>query len=208
MSDTHSRNAPTVIIMAGPNGAGKSTTASAILSQEGAEVENYINPDLIARGLSPNNPDSVSFHSGRIVHDRIRELMRNGENFAFETTLSGRTYIRTIQMLKGEGYTVKLFFLWLKSPDLALIRVRERVKSGGHNIPEDTIIRRYTAGLRNFFNLYQDMVDEWRLYNSSKDAGPQLIASASGGSLTIKNTELWARLNSKYKVITNGEVQE
>ena len=127
-----------VIIIAGPNGAGKTTFASEFLPNE-ANCPNFVNADLIAAGLAPFAPDAVAFRAGRLMIAEIHNYARLGESFAFETTLSGRHYARLIPQWQSSGYRVKLFFLKLASPELAIARVRQRVRSGGHNVPEPVI---------------------------------------------------------------------
>lgn len=155
-----------ILIIAGPNGAGKTTFAQEFLPDE-AECPHFVNADLIAEGLSPFSPELASVRAGRIMLDQIHEHVRKGDRFAFETTLSGRIYLRLIPRWQAQGYIVKLFFLQLPSPEMALARVRQRVAAGGHNVPEDVIRRRFYAGLRNFEQFYKPLVDEWVLYDNS-----------------------------------------
>jgi predicted ABC-type ATPase len=155
-----------IFIIAGPNGAGKTTFAEEFLPNE-AGCPLFVNADLIAAGLSPFAPERVAFKAGRLMLAEILELAGRKENFAFETTLSGRGYARLIPHWREEGYIVKLVFLRLASPELAIARVRQRVKTGGHNVPEQIIRRRFASGLKNFAEIYQTMVDEWALYDNS-----------------------------------------
>jgi predicted ABC-type ATPase len=155
-----------IIIIAGPNGAGKTTFAVEFLPNE-AGCPNFVNADLIAAGLAPFAPDAAAFRAGRVMLAEIHNHVRLGESFAFETTLSGRHYARLIPQWQLSGYRVKLFFLKLASPELAVARVRQRVRSGGHNVPEPVIRRRFAAGLRNLEALYKPVVDEWALYDNS-----------------------------------------
>ena len=155
-----------IIIIAGPNGAGKTTFASEFLPNE-AGCPNFVNADLIAAGLAPFVPDTVAFRAGRLMLAEIHNHVRLGESFAFETTLSGRHYSRLIPQWQSSGYRVKLFFLKLEWPELAVARVRQRVRTGGHNVPEPVIRRRFAAGLRNLEALYKPAVDEWALYDNS-----------------------------------------
>jgi len=155
-----------IIIIAGPNGAGKTTFAGEFLPNE-ADCPNFVNADLIAAGLAPFVPDTAAFRAGRVMITEIHNHIRLGESFAFETTLSGRHYAQLIPQWQSSGYRVKLFFLKLLSPELAIARVRQRVRSGGHNVPEPVIRRRFAAGLHNFAALYKPIVDEWALYDNS-----------------------------------------
>ncbi len=154
------------IIIAGPNGAGKTTFAREFLPSE-AECPVFVNADLIAAGLAPFAPESAALQAGRLM---LRELQRHfaaRTSFAFETTLSGRSYLRQIREWQKAGYRVKLIFLQLASADEAIARVAQRVKQGGHHIPEDVIRRRFVAGKNNFDQLYAPAVDGWALYDNS-----------------------------------------
>jgi predicted ABC-type ATPase len=162
-----------VIIIAGPNGAGKTTFAREFLPNE-AGCPVFVNADLIAAGLAPFAPDSAALQAGRLM---LRELERHfaaGESFAFETTLAGRGYVSHIALWQAAGYRVKLIFLRLDSAEEAIARVAQRVRQGGHDIPEQTIRRRFGAGLRNFERLYAPLVDAWALYDNA-GAAPRLI---------------------------------
>ncbi len=163
-----------IIIIAGPNGAGKTTFAGEFLPKEAA-CPAFVNADLIAAGLAPFEPERAAFRAGRLMLEEIHNHARKGESFAFETTLSGRGYAGLIPGWQADGYIVKLFFLRLVSVELAMARVRQRVREGGHNIPEPVIRRRFESGLRNFENLYKPLVDEWALYDNSTSE-PVLMA--------------------------------
>jgi predicted ABC-type ATPase len=167
-----------IIIIAGPNGAGKTTFAEEFLPKE-AHCPMFVNADLIAAGLSPFTPEGAAFRAGRLMLAEISEHVRRKASFAFETTLSGRGYVRRIRLWREGGYRVKLFFLRLDSPDLAVARVRQRVKAGGHNVPEDVVRRRFASGLSNFERVYKAVVDEWALYDNSSRT-PILIEEGTG----------------------------
>lgn len=141
-----------IVIVAGPNGAGKTTFAREFLPQE-ADCPTFVNADLIADGLSPFDPARVAIRSGRIMLQLIREHAERGETFAFETTLAGRNYARSIRRWRAAGYRVTLIFLSLPSPEMALSRVAERVLQGGHGVAEDVVRRRFIAGRENFETL-------------------------------------------------------
>lgn len=162
-----------ILIIAGPNGVGKTTFAEDFLPNE-ADCPIFVNADLIAAGLAPFDPERAAIKAGRLMLEEIFDHVRKGESFAFETTLSGRGYARHIPVWRKQGFTVKLFFLRLTSPELAIARVAQRVKAGGHNVPEATIRRRFTAGLHNLEKIYKPIVDEWALYDNSF-ATPTLI---------------------------------
>jgi len=164
-----------IVIIAGPNGVGKTTFAREYLPHE-AGCPDFINVDLISAGLSPFNPQRAALRAGRLMLQEIHRRVRNGDSFAFETTLSGRSYAHLIPRWREKGYHVKLIFLSLPSVDLAVSRVLARVAQGGHDIPEQVIRRRFDAGLRNFEDLYRGLVDSWALYDNSGPV-PQLIAS-------------------------------
>lgn len=155
-----------IIIIAGPNGAGKTTFASEFLPRE-ACCPIFVNADLIAAGVAPFEPERAAFRAGRLMVEEIRNHVRKREGFAFETTLSGRSYAKLIPGWQASGYVIKLFFLRLTTPDLAIARVQQRVREGGHHICAPIIRRRFVAGLRNFEYLYKPVVDEWALYDNS-----------------------------------------
>lgn len=166
-----------IFIIAGPNGAGKTTFATEFLPNE-ADCPLFINTDLIAAGLNPFGPDQVGVRAGRLVLNQIREYALRGESFAFETTLSGRGYARRIPHWRKQGYRVKLFFLQLPTPEMAVARVAQRVREGGHDVPEEVIRRRFDAGRRNFEQVYRGLVDGWILYDNSGDE-PKRLAEES-----------------------------
>ncbi|GAB1392098.1 zeta toxin family protein [Rhodocyclaceae bacterium] len=155
-----------VLIIAGPNGAGKTTFAREFLPNE-AGCPVFVNADLIAAGLSPFAPEVAAVMAGRVMLEQIDMHTKAGRSFAFETTLSGLAYARHIREWQASGYWVELFFLALPSDDMAVARVAERVKQGGHNVPEAVIRRRFASGLRNFENTYRALVDAWALYDNS-----------------------------------------
>lgn len=162
---------PQVVVLAGPNGAGKSTLAP-ILLRETFGVLEYVNADPIALGLSAFDSASMSFEAGRIMVARLRDLAKHRKNFAFETTLASRSHASWIKRLRESGYKFHLVFLWLSSIELAIRRVEERVRSGGHSVPDEVIRRRYARGLTNLFNLYQPLADTWAAYDNSGSGAP------------------------------------
>lgn len=155
-----------IIILAGPNGAGKTTFARSFLPEE-AQCPRFINADLIAAGLSPFAPEAAAVKAGRLMLEEIASSVKRGENFALETTLSGLSYLRHIEHWKTYGYSVSLYFLALPSAELAVARVAERVRQGGHNIPESVIRRRFASGLRNFDDHYKTRVNTWAKYDNA-----------------------------------------
>lgn len=164
-------------IISGPNGAGKTTASYSVLPKI-LQCREFVNADEIARGLSPFNPESVAIEAGRLMLNRIGELLRRNESFSIETTLSTRSYFRLVEQAHQQGYEVTLLYFWLKSPKQAIERVAERVSKGGHNIPCEIIIRRYYEGIDNLFNIYMPIVDTWILVDNSLT--PRSII-ASGG---------------------------
>jgi len=163
-----------IIILAGPNGAGKTTFAREYLLKE-ANCPDFVNVDLIAAGLSPFDPDRAAIRAGRIMLSEIQRRTRKGESFAFETTLSGHVYARLIPLWRMDGYRVRLIFLSLPNPELAILRVAARVKQGGHNVASAVVRRRVESGLRNFQEVYKDLVDRWEWYDNSNST-PTLIS--------------------------------
>lgn len=159
---------PKIIIIAGPNGAGKTTFAREFLPQE-AGCPVFVNADLIAAGLSPFAPERAAIQAGRLTLQAIAQHVARRESFAFETTLSGKAYARQIPQWRQLGYSIELFFLSLPSVEMAVQRVAERVRQGGHDIPEATIRRRFASGRQMFANVYQPLVDKWVLYNNAGD---------------------------------------
>ena len=162
-----------IIIIAGPNGAGKTTFARSFLPEE-AQCPRFINADLIAAGLAPFAPETVAIKAGRIMLQEISTHARRGASFAFETTLAGHGYLAHIKAWRAAGYHVSLFFLALPDAEVAIARVAERVRQGGHHIPEDVIRRRFAAGLRNFEQAYKPAVDAWTKYDNV-GASPTLL---------------------------------
>lgn len=158
-----------VIIIAGPNGAGKTTFAKEYLPNEAA-CPNFINADLIAAGLAPFKPAAANVQAGRLMLSEMRRYLALGESFAFETTLSGRSYAQLIPDWQSAGYRVALIFLKLRSIRLALARVKARVAQGGHHVPAAVVRRRFRLGWENFERLYRPRVDHWELYENSGDA--------------------------------------
>jgi predicted ABC-type ATPase len=154
-----------VVIIAGPNGAGKTTFAREFLPNE-AGCPVFVNADLIALGLSPFQPEAAAFHAGRVMLQEITRHAADGRSFAFETTLSGRTYLRMISDWRAAGYRIKLIFLSLATPEEAIARVAMRVAQGGHDVPSDIIRRRFASGLRNFRDVYRSRVDCWQFLDN------------------------------------------
>jgi predicted ABC-type ATPase len=184
-------------IISGCNGAGK-TTASFTILPDVLDCKEFINADEIARGLSPFQPEKVGIEAGRIMLNRIQELLFQGKTFAFETTLATKSYKNIIQQAKTLGYTVNLLFFSLDSIELAIDRVKTRVAEGGHHIPSDVIARRYMNGLKNLFEIYSDIVDNLTIFNNS-NGEPELIAKKdSMNSIQIIDLKEYKFLKSVY----------
>ena len=189
-----SKDGPKVIVLAGPNGAGKSTSAARLL-RGALGVDEFVNADVIAQGLSAFAPQGVALAAGRIMMQRLKELAAARASFAFETTLASRTFAPWLADLKASGYHIHLIFLWLPSAEVAMDRVAERVRLGGHDVPEDTIRRRYRAGWANFCELYQPLADSWQVIDNSVVGKPRLIAIGQGRrTQVVRNEALWDRI--------------
>lgn len=188
---------PHIIIIAGPNGAGKTTAAPGLLDKT-LNINHFVNADTIAVGLSAFAPEKAAIQAGRAMLERIHYLADQKENFAFETTLASRTFAPWIEKLKKEGYVFHLTFLLLNNPDLAVSRVKERVRLGGHNVPEETIRRRFMSGIKNFFQLYKPMADSWQVYDNTDIKNFSLIASKMNKSVEIQNSNQWQNLTEVY----------
>ena len=192
---------PHVVVISGPNGAGKTTAAPALLN-EALHVSHFVNADTIAQGLSAFAPEKAAIQAGRAMLQRIHQLADDGENFAFETTLASRSFAPWIAGLKEKGYLFHLSFLRLDCADLGVSRVAERVRLGGHSVPEDTIRRRYHSGLKNFFSLYKDIADSWQLYDNSKMGSLLMIASKMNNHFEVRDNNIWQQLVEGYDEAT------
>ena len=179
-----------VYVIAGPNGSGKTTFATAFLP-EFVHCPEFVNADLLAAGLSPFRPGSAALSAGRLVLARIGELARRKADFGFETTLSGRGYLKLIRALRAQGYRVHLYFLWISSPDLAVRRIRERVRGGGHPVPEDDVRRRFRRSIANFLGPYRPLLDTWMLFDND-GVRPRLIAKGRNSHDLVIDAALYA----------------
>ena len=175
---------PTCYVIAGPNGAGKTTFALRYLP-EITGCSNFINADLIADGLSPLDPARVQLKAGKILFGEIRSNVEKGEDFAFETTLSGRSYARLLKELRSKGWKIILFYLWIPSARFSSARVQQRVEAGGHDIPADAIARRYTRTVSNLLNVFIPLCDEVMCYNNAKTEPIPVFAEKDGERAVI-----------------------
>ena len=182
-------------IISGCNGAGK-TTASYTVLPEILDCKEFVNADEIARGLSPFNPESVAIEAGRIMLQRIEELLGKGETFSIETTLATKSYISLVRRAQAKGYRVSVLFFWLKTPEQAIQRVEERVQKGGHNIPKDVIRRRYVAGINNLFNLYMKEVDYWDIYDNSVSPRRQVACGGKNAKTIILDSRIFTKIQN------------
>jgi len=193
---------PVCYIIAGPNGAGKTTFAMHYLANE-ANISTFINADFIARGLSPLNPSSSIITAGRIFLREISAHSKKRINFAFESTLSGIGYTKLLEKMKKDNWNIILVYLWLESVHLSRERIQERIKGGGHGIPEDAILRRYPKSLRNLFYRYMPLCDSVLCFNNSSRI-PKLIFENSENELLIHDSVKYAEMQSYLQNSTNG----
>lgn len=175
-------------IISGCNGAGK-TTASYTVLPEILDCKEFVNADEIARGLSPFNPEGMAIEAGRLMLQRIEDLLSKNSTFAIETTLATKSYINLVRRAQAKGYRVSVVFFWLRTPELAIQRVAERVEHGGHNIPEDIIKRRYVAGISNLFQLFMKEVDFWAIYDNSEQQRQKVASGKKNSEIDIFNIE-------------------
>ena len=181
---------PRLYIISGCNGAGK-TTASYSLLPEMLDCKEFVNSDEFAKGLSPFDPSKASIQASRYMLMKIRYLLKRNEDFAVETTLATRTLLKTVKSAQAAGYTVTLLYFWLNSPDLAVERVRARVEAGGHNIPEETIRRRYNTGIYYFFKLYAPISERWILADNSQIPFRVIAEGSKDEVINIRDEETY-----------------
>ncbi len=182
-------------IISGCNGAGK-TTASYTVLPEILDCREFVNADEIARGLSPFNPQGVAIEAGRLMLQRIEELLERNATFSIETTLATRSYLNLVHRAQRQSYRVSLLYFWLNSPELAMQRVAERVSKGGHDIPETVIRRRYKAGMNNLFKLFMPAVDYWAIYDNSSVDRIKIATGRLNEPPTVCNKELYEKISA------------
>ena len=189
-------NNPYVVAIAGPNGAGKSTAMKNVLTGP-LSVNEFVNADVIARGLSGLDPDRAAIAAGRIMLTRLSELAKQRHNFAFESTLSSRTFLPRLSLLIEDGYDFHLLFVWVDGADACVRRVTDRVQMGGHLVPEADVRRRYFRSIDNFHTLYRPIASSWQLIENT---GVSPVRIASGGrekSTVICQPERWTQFESE-----------
>ena len=181
---------PRLYIISGCNGAGK-TTASYTMLPEMLECSEFVNSDEFAKGLSPFQPEKASIQASRYMITKIRYLLKRQRDFGIETTLATRTILKTVKMAQEAGYTVTLLYFWLKSPELAIERVKARVEAGGHNIPEETIRRRYIVGIDYFFHDYAPICERWILADNSQIPFRVIAEGSKDEVINIRDEETY-----------------
>jgi predicted ABC-type ATPase len=191
--------AKNVYIIAGPNGCGKTTFAKKFLPDY-VKCPNFVNADLIASGLSPFSPRAAAIKAGRLVLEQIRNLADKNLDFAFETTLSGKSYLAFLRDLQKKKYSINIFFLWLPNAELAINRIKDRVACGGHDVPVVDVRRRFHRGINNFFKYYKPLANTWLLFDNA-DAMPKLIAHEKNGKTEIIDKVLFDRITNIRMII-------
>ena len=187
---------PRLYIISGCNGAGK-TTASYTMLPEMLDCSEFVNSDEFAKGLSPFNPEKASIQASRYMIMKIRYLLKRQQDFGIETTLATRTLLKTIKMAQAEGYTVTLLYFWLNSPELAVERVAARVGTGGHDIPEETIRRRYRVGIDYFFHDYAPICERWILADNSQIPFRVIAEGSKDELFNIKDEATYSRIRQQ-----------
>ena len=185
-------------IISGCNGAGK-TTASFTVLPDILNCYEFVNADEIAKGLSPFNPKSTAIEAGRLMLLRIEELLKKEKTFSIETTLASKSYINLVRRAHLKGYQVRLIFFWLNSPELAILRVAQRVNEGGHDVSSQTIKRRYTAGITNLFNLYLNEVDYWAIFDNSSNPRQKIASGKKNNYITIFDQKRFKKIKEHVR---------
>lgn len=191
-------NMAQIFVIAGPNGAGKTTSARKLLPGI-LQCEEYVNADAVAAGLSPFHPESVAMQAGRLMLERIYYLSNQGIDFAFETTLASKTFIRFLRKCNSNGYVINILFLWLNSSQLAIQRVKSRVEQGGHDIPQEVIVRRYYRSIYNFLTEYTIIATNWFLYDNCGIESKLIARKIGEHAINIVDNILWQNINGELK---------
>ena len=187
---------PTCHVIAGPNGSGKTTFATDFLPLY-ADCQNFVNPDLLAKAFSPFNPDTAHLKAAKMTLEIIDEHIAAKRDFAFETTLSGRSYAAKLKQIKDAGFIVSMFYLWVPSSELTIQRIKERVSQGGHDVPIQDVLRRFDRTLSNLFMLYRPLLDSLLFFDNS-DKPPRLVFEDIGGVISIMDATLYNRLTKEF----------
>lgn len=182
---------PDIVIIGGPNGAGKTTAAQQLMPKD-LELREFLNADEVARGLSPFNAEHMAIMAGRVMIERMRDLVYRQESFAFETTCAGRSHLPLLRRCRADGWQITLLFLYLASPDAALQRVARRVRQGGHNIPPDAVIRRYWSGLVRMRLDYLPLADLVAIYDNSDGVRVLIAERRPESGFVVRDTARWA----------------
>ena len=189
---------PRVVLFGGPNGAGKTTVANIMLEHEFG-IRDFVNADIIARGLSMLDPDRTALAAGRIMLERLNELAAERSDFAFESTLASRSFAMRLRSLIEAGYAFHLVAIWVPSPEDSIGRIADRVSHGGHFVPDETVRRRYAACFKNFFSLYLPIATTWQLLDNSNASGLRTIAKGvAGREPVVVMSEIWSRIKSEF----------
>ncbi|OGT52810.1 MAG: Zeta toxin family protein [Gammaproteobacteria bacterium RIFCSPHIGHO2_12_FULL_41_15] len=181
---------PQLYMIGGPNGAGK-TTVSKTLLPELLNCYEYVNADAIAAALSPFAPETTALQAGRLMLERIHQLAEQKKDFAFETTMASRSFAPFIKQCQQQDYQITPLYLWLEDPNLAVVRVHDRVRDGGHSIPDNVVLRRYKRSINNFLNIYTRLADRWLLFDNSFNEPTMIAEKELGGSLIVTNQNVW-----------------
>jgi predicted ABC-type ATPase len=181
---TELSSGPELLIIAGPNGAGKTTFVNTFLP-EYTNVREFVNADLIAKGISPFEPEGALIEAGKVLLGRVRQLIEEKFSFALETTLSGKSYIDLVHHAKDVGFTIRLYYIYLNSVELSINRIKDRVRKGGHNVERDVVIRRYERSLKNLFSLYLPLAEEWQLIDNSTATFRPIAESNIDGRIVL-----------------------
>jgi predicted ABC-type ATPase len=189
---------PTLYVIAGPNGVGKTTFADRFLPDEAKQLE-FVNADLIARGLSPYDPEAAAMEAGRIALTRIRELIASRTGFTWETTMSGKSAVVWLRQAREAGYILKTYFLWVRNPETTIRRIRQRVVEGGHAITEEVSRRRFFKTIQNFFTIYRPVMTSWKLFQNELP-GPRLLAVEKHGRLVVRDPEQLAIIQREAEI--------
>ncbi|HET7738140.1 MAG TPA: AAA family ATPase, partial [Tepidiformaceae bacterium] len=190
---------PELLLIGGPNGAGKSTVAPRLI-EEVLGGAPFVNADVIARGLAGRESERNAIRAGRLALEQIRALLERRESFAFESTLSSRTLVGWLEEARGAGYRVHLVYVWVPSAEESVRRVGQRVRSGGHAVPEEDVRRRYERGISNFREMYLPLADTWRMFSNAEGEGPRLVASGRGSQSRVYDVGTWIRIRRSMEL--------